>query len=105
MLSTKIRFKILGRKFSMNAHLGCHIGTPPREVTQGRKEYLHYVQPPVPANVDICTGQKRIRYTPRLKTVSKSSVTFSNMKYLYTVISDLSQVSLEYDYHGLPGEG
>ena len=28
-------------------------GTPPREVTQGRKEYIPYIHPPVPTNDDI----------------------------------------------------
>ena len=51
---------------------------------RGERSIVHtlgtYVQPPVPTNVDIQVDS------------------------FNTVISDLSQVSLEYDYHGLPGE-
>ena len=61
-------------------------GTPPT----GRGERsTHYVQPPVPANVDIQVKKHR----------EKIQCDSFN-----TVISDISQVNLEYDYHGLPGE-
>ena len=66
-------------------------GTPPREVTQGEKGVPTYTtySPPFP----LMLTYRSKKHREKIQCDSFN-----------TVISDISQVNLEYNYHGLPGE-